>query len=72
MDKLKPQGFRVIPCILLASELNQKSAKMLNLDWSGYSNDMVGFVKQVNKIAGDVLLSSPNDFNGALEVLKKL
>lgn len=72
VDKLKPQGFTIIPCVLLASDLNQKSAKMLGLDWSGYSKDMVGFVKEVHKIAGNVLLSSPNDFNGALGVLKNL
>ncbi len=45
---------------------------MLNLDWSGYSGNMTGFVKEVHKIAGDVLLSSPNDFKGALQVLKNL
>src|SRR5579864_717385 len=72
VDKLKPQGFRIIPCILLASEKNSKSAKMLNLDWSEYSKDMVGFIKQVHKISGNVLISSPNDFVGALEILKKL
>lgn len=72
VDKLKPQGFKIVPCVLLSSELNQKSAKMLNLDWSNYSKDVVGFVKQVNKIAGNVLLSSPNDFMMALEVLKNL
>ncbi|MGI0073153.1 MAG: 5,10-methenyltetrahydrofolate synthetase [Nitrosotalea sp.] len=72
VDKLKPQGFRIIPCVLLASDLNQKSAEMLNLDWSNYSKDVVGFLKEVNRIAGNILLSSPNDFNGALEVLKKL
>ena len=71
VDKLKPQGFKIIPCVLLASKLNQRSAEMLNLDWSNYSEDVVGFVKQVNKIAGNVLLSSPNDFKGALEVLKR-
>ena len=72
VDKLKPQGFKIIPCVLLASDLNQKSAKMLNLDWSNYRNDVVGFVKEVNKIAGNVLLSSPNDFNEAVKVLKSL
>ena len=72
VDKLKPQGFRIIPCVLLASDLNQKSAKMLNLDWSNYRKDVVGFVKEVNKIAGNVLLSSPNDFNEAVKVLKSL
>ena len=71
VDKLKPQGFKIIPCILLSSELNEKSAKMLNLDWSNYGKDLVGFIKEVNKIAGNVLLSSPNDFKKALEVLKK-
>lgn len=72
VDKLKPQGFRIIPCVLLASELNQKSAQMLNLDWSGYSKNMIGFVKEVHRIAGDVLLSSPNDFKGAMQVLNKM
>ena len=72
VDKLKPHGFRIIPCVLLASDLNQKSAKMLNLDWSNYSKDVVGFVKEVNKIAGNVLLSSPNDFRAALGLLRSL
>ncbi len=72
VDKLKPQGFRIIPCIMLPSEKNVKSAKMLNLDWSGYKNDFLSFIKQANKISGNVLISSPNDFKGALETLKKL
>lgn len=72
VDKLKPQGFRIIPCVLLSSEKNKKSAQMLNLDWSEYSKDLAGFVRQVDKIAGNVLISSPNDFSGALELLKKL
>jgi len=72
VDKLKPQGFRIIPCILLPSEKNVRSAKILNLDWTNYSNDVVGFIKKAQKIAGDVLISSPNDFKGAFETLKKL
>ena len=72
VDKLKPQGFRIIPCILLPSEKNVRSAKMLNLDWTNYSNDVVGFIKEARKIAGNVLISSPNDFKGAFETLKKL
>ena len=72
MDKLKPQGFKIIPCILLPSEKNLQSAKRLNFDWSNYSNDVVGFIKEAHKISGNVLISSPNDFKRALEVLKKL
>lgn len=72
VDRLKPQGFKVVPCVLLASERNLKSAKMLNLDWSGYNKDVIGFVKEVNKIASNVLISSPNDFKRALELLRNL
>lgn len=72
VDKLKPQGFKIIPCVLISSEKNKRSAQMLGLDWSGYSNDLAGFVKEVEKVAGTVLLSSPNDFAGALELMKKL
>ncbi|HEX5457715.1 MAG TPA: 5,10-methenyltetrahydrofolate synthetase [Candidatus Nitrosotalea sp.] len=72
VDRLKPQGFKIIPCILLSSEKNKKSAQMLDLDWSGYNKDLVGFVKQVEGIAGNVLISSPNDFAGALDLLHRL
>ena len=72
VDKLKPQGFKIIPCVLVSSEKNLKSAQMLNLDWSEYGKDLAGFVKQVDKIAGSVLVSSPNDFTGALDFLHKL
>ncbi|MEO9277626.1 MAG: 5,10-methenyltetrahydrofolate synthetase [Nitrososphaera sp.] len=72
VDKLKPQGFTIIPCVLLSTQKNKKSAQMLNLDWSGYSDNLTEFVKKVHKIAGNVLVSSPNDFTGALELLKKL
>lgn len=72
VDHLKPQGFRVIPCILVSSEKNKKSAQMLNLDWSQYSKDIISFVKQVEKTAGSVLLSSPNDFVAALNLLNQL
>jgi homocysteine S-methyltransferase len=72
VDKLKPQGFRIIPCILLPTDKNSNSAKMLNLDWSSYRNDAVDFIKKAYKIAGNVLISSPNDFKTALDVLKKL
>lgn len=72
VDKLKPQGFKIIPCVLVSSEKNLKSAQMLNLDWSEYNKDLAGFVKQVDKIAGNVLISSPNDFTSALDLLHRL
>lgn len=72
VDKLKPSGFKIIPCILLPSEKNSKSAEFLKLDWSKYKNSIEDFIKQVQQIAGDVLITSPNDFNYAKEILSKL
>ena len=72
VDKLKPCGFKIIPCILLPSEKNKKSAKLLQLDWSEYKNSVEDFIREVHNIASDVLITSPNDFNSAKEILGKL
>ena len=71
-DYLKPSGFRIIPCLLLPSEKNSKSAEFLQIDWSDYKDDFIGFVRDVHDLSGDVLITSPNDFKGALETLSKL
>jgi len=72
VEKLKPQGFKIIPCILLPFEKNKKSAEFLKIDWSSYKENVVEFIKKIHDIAGDVLITSPNDFKGAQETLKKL
>ena len=71
-EKLRLQGFRIIPCILLPSEKNRESAKFLNLEWSEYKESPVNFIKEIHHIAGDVLITSPNDFAFARETLEKL
>ncbi len=71
-DNLRPKGFKIIPCVLLPSEKNVKSAELLQLDWSEYKNSVQDFIKQIEKIAGDVLITSPNDFKFAKEILGKL
>ena len=71
-DELKPQGFKIIPCILLPSEKNKKSADFLKLDWSSYQENVLDFIKNVHDITGEVLITSPNDFKGAQETLSKL
>ena len=72
VDELKPQGFKVIPCVLLPSEKNANSAKFLKLDWSGYQDNVVDFIKNIHRIAGDVLISSPNDYVKAQNLFKSL
>ena len=70
-DYLSPKGFKIIPCVLFPSEKNKKSAEFLNLDWSNYKDDFSDFINKIEKITGDVLLTSPNDFKGALEFLTR-
>ena len=72
VDKLKPQGFKIIPCVLLPFEKNARSADFLKLDWSSYKENVVEFIKKIHDITEDVLITSPNDFKGAQETLKKL
>ena len=64
------KGFDIIPIILYPSQKNEKSAKFLNLDLEEYSKDFTGFVSKTHEITGDVLLTSPNDFNGLNEFLE--
>jgi len=72
VDNLKPQGFKIIPCVLLPSEKNLKSAEFLNLNWSDYEENVVDFIKKIHELTGEVLISSPNDFKGAQEIFSKL
>ena len=53
-------------------EKNKKSAEFLKMDWSSYQENVVEFIKKIHDITGDILITSPNDFKGALETLKKL
>lgn len=71
-EKLRLQGFRIIPCVLLPSEKNQGSAKFLNLDWSEYREDPAKFIREIHQIAGDVLITSPSDFTFAKDTLQKI
>ena len=70
VDNLKE--FSIIPIILFPSEKNEKSAKFLNLDLSEYSQKFEELVRKIHEITGDVLITSPSDFNGLSEFLEKL
>lgn len=72
VDKLRPQGFKILPIVLFPSPKNTRSAKFLNLDWSGYEKDFEGFIRDIHKLAGNVLITSPNDFDGFRTSLQKI
>ncbi|HEY5735425.1 MAG TPA: 5,10-methenyltetrahydrofolate synthetase [Nitrosopumilus sp.] len=66
------KGFSIIPILLYPSSKNEKSAKFLNLDLASYSNEFEKLLSKTQEITGDVLLTSPNDFNGLNEFLEKI
>ena len=72
VDALKAHSFRIIPIVLFPSQKNLKSAEFLKLDWSNYQDNVLDFIKNVHNITGDVLITSPNDFNGVRMTLRKL
>ncbi len=69
-DLAKQHGIRTVACIMIPSDKNLKSAQMIGLDWNEYSKDPVSFIIEAGKIADEVLLTSPNHFAAAIEVLK--
>jgi len=70
--RLKPNGFKIIPCLLLPSHKNSKSAEFLKIDWSDYKENIVGFINEICGITDDILITSPNDFKRAYETISKL
>ncbi|MEK0318004.1 MAG: methylenetetrahydrofolate reductase [Nitrosopumilus sp.] len=72
VDALKAHSFKIIPIVLFPSQKNLKSAEFLKLDWSNYQDNVLDFIKNVHNITGDVLITSPNDFNGVLMTFRKL
>jgi homocysteine S-methyltransferase len=71
-DYLRPKGFRIIPCLLLPSEKNLKSAELLKIDWSNYKDNFIEFANEIHKLSDDILISSPNDFQMAQTHLSKI
>jgi 5,10-methylenetetrahydrofolate reductase len=69
-DLAKQHGIKTVACIMIPSEKNLRSAQMIRLDWHEYSKDPVSFILEASKIADKVLLTSPNHFAAAIEVLK--
>jgi homocysteine S-methyltransferase len=72
VDRLKPQGFRIIPCIMIPSQNNLKSAAMLGIDFGKYEENVLDFISEIYKSTKDILITSPNDFEAALKVLTKI
>lgn len=68
VDNLKE--FSIIPIVLYPSEKNAISAKFLNLDLREHRENFEEFLSAVHRISGDVLITSPSDFNGLNQFLE--
>ena len=65
-------GFKIIPCLLLPSQNNLKSAEFLKIDWANYKENIIEFINEICDITDDILITSPNDFKRAYETISKL
>ncbi len=63
------EGFSIVPIVMHPSAKNEGSARFLGLDLGSYREDFGDFVEQIHGIAGDVLITSPNDFASLREFL---
>lgn len=72
VDLAKQNNIRVTACIMVPSEKNAESAKMIGLDWSGYAKEPVEFVRTAGRLAGSVLITSPCSFQAGIDLLKEL
>ena len=63
----------LVPCIMVPSPKNQKAAKMIGLDWSQYENNFYEFIEKISDLGiNEILLTSPNNFDEGINVLKKI
>ncbi len=69
---LDSHPIKLIPCIMIPSEKNKKAAKMIGLDWEEYKDNVSELIHESGKLVDQILITSPNDFNEGVEILKKI
>jgi 5,10-methylenetetrahydrofolate reductase len=72
IDLIRPFDIKVIPCIMLPSQKNKRSAELIGLNWQEYEKEPIEFIRNCGRIADEILLTSPNHFALATEILKEL
>jgi len=72
VDHTKSNNMRVIATIMIPSPKNVESARLIDLDWRAYENNTYSFIRQASDICGEVLLTSPNNFNEGINLLSKI
>ena len=62
----------IISTIFIPSEKNVKALKLIKFDWSEYQNNLYEFTKEVFNNSNGVLISSPNDFQEGLKLIRRM
>jgi hypothetical protein len=57
---------------MIPSKKNIQAAKMIGLDWKEYEDNVLEFICEIGKITEQMLITSPNNFNEGVEVLRKI
>lgn len=68
---LNPHSIKLIPCIMVPSEKNAQAAKIIGLNWEEYKENVLNLIIEVGKITNQILITSPNDFNEGVKILKQ-
>jgi 5,10-methylenetetrahydrofolate reductase len=72
VDFVKPFKIKTVACIMLPSEKNKLSAEAIGLDWKEYEKEPIEFINKAGKLADELLLTSPNHFSLAENLLKEI
>ncbi len=47
-------------------------SKIIGLDWEAYKDNVLNLIIEAAKITDQILITSPNDFNEGVKILKQL
>jgi hypothetical protein len=45
---------------------------MIGLNWEEYKDDVLELIFEIGKLVDHILISSPNDFNEGVKILKRI
>ncbi len=72
VDLSHQNKIKIIACIMIPCEKNEPSAKIIGLNWADYKDTPIDFIKEAGRLADEILLTSPNNFNAGLQLLEQL
>jgi 5,10-methylenetetrahydrofolate reductase len=69
---LNMNNVKLIPCVMVPSFKNTKASQMIGLNFQNYKDNFMEFIKDIGKEVNQILITSPNDFNEGIRILKEI